>query len=195
MAEWIHPHMRESLKDHVLETVVETEKVQAYYLKKPGDGRMMSTLILFTPEGIVLQGDLTLGRNGNVSTLGHGRRWFSGDLSGSYLCEKFLHRVFVPAYAIEGLRYEILQQRRQGDITKERARELWRDCPTISDDFRGPQETYDFWTDDLRNRDGDGCPGYGYEPGEAGRLCVIQQKFAELYSGSKAEEIQAVAHG
>lgn len=180
---YIQPHMRESLAGHVLETVLESEKIRAYYMKRPGHGRMMSTLILFTPEGIVLQGDLTPAQNGNVSCLGYGLDWFSGQLSEGYLCSKFLTHVFVPDYARRGLRDEILEQRRDGRLEKDKARELW-DSVHVSDDFQGPSQVYEFWTDELLNMDSEGCPGYGYEPGEAGWLCAIQQRFAELYNAT-----------
>lgn len=81
-----------ALKDHTLEQVLDTPNFKAFYLRPPGGGRMMSTLIVFTPEGIVLMGDLTPGHHGNVSALGYGLSWFAGDLSGSYLCEKFLQK-------------------------------------------------------------------------------------------------------
>ncbi len=60
-------------------------------MKRPGSGRMMSTQILFTPEGIVISGDLCprVGTRGVISDLGYGLNWFSGKLSNSYLCEKF----------------------------------------------------------------------------------------------------------
>lgn len=193
MDSFIEPHMRESLKDHVLVPVLETNQVQAFYLKRPGEGRMMSTLITFTPEGIVLQGDLTPGSYGNVSTFGYGREWFSGQLSEGYLCEKFLSRCFVPEYAELGLRREILRQRRELLLSKEEARELWR-FVHVSTDFTGQQDTYDFWTTDLHNLDTEDCPGYGYEPAEAGWLCAIQQKFAELYWATKGITPEVV-HG
>lgn len=181
---YIEHHMREALAEHVLCPVLDSGNFKAFYLKRVGEGRMMSTLIVFTPEGIVLQGDLTPGRNGNVSTLGYGVGWFSGQLSEGYLCEKFLTKVFVPAYAEEGLKDEVIRQRREREIDKAKARDLWDSMPGEIEDFTGPTETYNFWTDDLGNEDGDGCPGYGYEPGEAGWLCAIQQRFAALYNAT-----------
>lgn len=173
--------MIESLKDHILEPLEIGQKVQAYYFKRPGQGRMMSTLILFTPEGIVLQGDLTPGQNGNVSCLGYGSGWFSSQLSEDYLCSKFLSKVFVRDYAERGLRIEILQARRDHMLSKERARELWGETG-LPDDSTAPSEAYRLWTEELHYEDGDGCPGYGYAPVEAGWLCAIQQRFAQLFN-------------
>ena len=177
----IKPHMREALSGHILETVLETEKVSAYYLKRPGQGRMMSTLILFTPEGIVLQGDLTPSRNGDVSCLGYGLGWFAGKLSEDYLCSKFLDQVFVPEHAVSNMRYFILQDRREGSTTKEQARELWDSCPGA--DELDARAAYEFWTDEML-QDGADCPFYTYEPAAAGWLCAIQQRFAELYNAT-----------
>lgn len=176
---YIEPHMREALAEHVLETVLESEKISAYYLKRPGQGRMMSTLILFTPEGIVLQGDLTPGQNGNVSALGYGRGWFSGRLSGGYLCEKFLNKVFRPDKAKRAIKEDIIEQRRDGSITKDRARELWNDMPD-GDEHDG-RLFYEFYMDEL-GRDGCDFPAYGYDLAEAGWLCAIQERFAALYN-------------
>ena len=76
------------LKDHTLEKVLdhpaEKEKnhFEAYYLRPPEGGRMMSTLITFTPEGIVIMGDLCPDGSGVISCYGYGRKWFVGKLSG-----------------------------------------------------------------------------------------------------------------
>lgn len=172
-------HMRESLREHVLEQILDTEKFKAFYIKQPGQGRMMSTLILFTPEGIVLQGDLTPSRNGNVSCLGYGLSWFSSKLGEDYLCSKFLDRVFVAEHAVSNIRYFILQERREGSLSKDRARELWDSCPRADEvDARAASE---FWTDEM-HMDGADCPFYTYEPGAAGWLCAIQQTFARLFN-------------
>lgn len=83
----------EHLKDHILEQVLDAEKFKAFYLKNPKYGRMDSCLIMFTPEGIGILGDLCPGndsRNSGVHAYGYGLEWFVGRLSWSYLCEKFL---------------------------------------------------------------------------------------------------------
>ncbi len=63
----IQNYMRDSLKDHILVPISETEKVNAFCLRDPKQGRMM-----FTPEGIVLMGDLTPTDHGTVSMIGYG---------------------------------------------------------------------------------------------------------------------------
>lgn len=95
--------MRESLRDHVLEEFPAGDRIRAFYLKKPGGGRMMSTLILFTPEGIVICGDLNphpTGR-GSASCFGYGLPWFASELDGGYLCSKFLDKEWQNELAVE----------------------------------------------------------------------------------------------
>jgi hypothetical protein len=185
---YIEPHMRESLKNYVLVPLQGGKDIQAFYLKKPGDGRMMSTLILFTPEGIVLQGDLTPGRNGNVSVLGYGVGWFASDLSEDYLCEKFLQKEFIADKAKRAIQESILERRKEGSIDREKARELWYETVKQWDhNLDDPHDAHAFWTECLE-QDGADCPFYGYEPGEAGWLCAIQQRFATLYNEMKGSQ-------
>lgn len=81
----------ERLNNHQLTQITDTAKIKAYYLhdKPLNESRMMSTLIMFTPEGIIICGDLCP-KHGVVSDLGYGAKWFSSSLSPDYLAEKFL---------------------------------------------------------------------------------------------------------
>ena len=92
------------LKNHYLEQVLDTEKFKAFYLRQPGMGRMQSCLFMFTPEGVNICGDLCPGndsRNSGVHAYGYGLSWFSQNLSGSYLCEKFLTKEWHPELAVD----------------------------------------------------------------------------------------------
>lgn len=83
----------EHLKNHILEQVLDTPKFKAFYLKNPKYGRMDSCMFLFTPEGVIICGDLCPGndkRNSGVHAYGYGLEWFAGKLSWDYLCSKFL---------------------------------------------------------------------------------------------------------
>jgi hypothetical protein len=96
------------LATHILEQVLDTPKFKAFYLKEPGMGRMQSCLILFSPEGINILGDLCPGndtRNSGVHAYGYGLDWFAGRLSWSYLCEKFLSKDWHKEVAIEDCRH------------------------------------------------------------------------------------------
>lgn len=89
----------EGFKDHVLEEIPSGERIKTFYLKIPKT-RMGSCLILFTPEGIAIMGDMTPGRAA-VSTLGYGLDWFASELGWDYLCSKFLEKEWVAEYAID----------------------------------------------------------------------------------------------
>lgn len=91
MGTYIVQHMKESLKDHVL-VEVPTGDIRTFYLKRPEKSRMMSALLIFSPEGIIICGDLRIGDHGVVSDYGYGLDWFAGELGEDYLCSKFLKR-------------------------------------------------------------------------------------------------------
>lgn len=168
-----------ALRDHKLEPLITEGPITAYYLRGPDGGRMMSTLIMFTPEGIVLQGDLTPGRNGNVSSPWYGVGWFSGQLSGSYLCEKFLETKWVRELAVEQLSDPVASFYCEADDADvEKLKEI---AKVLSGGDYGPEWLHE----ELSNLDGcyvdDGIPGLGYDPHEAAWLVAIQATFARLY--------------
>lgn len=166
---------RRMLAQHVLEPVEVGQKVSAYYLRKPGGGLMESTLIVFTPEGIALMGDVTPGKNGDVSCRGYGAEWFAGASSHSYLCEKFLHKGWHTELAAEELR-DGWHDHFDGDAGK-RAK-----LNELADDVeeRGAEWLRDE-LDEMGADTSDGIPGWGYNPSEAACLIAIQERFAALY--------------
>lgn len=221
---YVETHMRESLKDHVLEQVLDAEKFKAFYLKRPGNGRMCSTMVLFTPEGIALMGDLTPEHNGTVSCYGYGLDWFVGNLSEDYLCEKFLAKGWHADLAQDellDLAKEILEGKHEDSFHETRAIEKAREerdalleqegtegwgervsraksrlnslrmdlsrkmkdlVGSLEDGSMEGNEFAEEWRELMEWEDSEGTPGWGYKPSEAGWLCAIQQKFAELYS-------------
>ena len=187
MTSYVTELMRKALENHVLE-LVQDGAVTAYYLKDPAQGRMMSTMILFTPEGIVLLGDLTPNCNGVISSYGYGVDWFAKPLSEGYLCSKFLAEEYVPGAAQEDLR-----------DPNSHWREVEGPFPTVEEKSR--LERLDEIAEELDEHDAewlcreledagyvidDGPPGFTYNPHEAGWLCAIQQRFAELYQAEIA---------
>lgn len=152
--------------------------LRAFYMKPPDGGFMGSTYFVFTPEGIVITGDLCPGLHGVISVRRYGIEWFTGRLSESYLCEKFLSREWVPAKGRQQLRHCILQCRRDGTLDKERARFAF-DAVTCSDEdlsYQDAREIYDeaglYDFEDI---------GSDYNPRASSWLCALQQRFAELY--------------
>jgi hypothetical protein len=178
---YVEEHMRESLAGHILEPHADHEKVKAFFLKGPKNGRMMSCLILFTIEGIVIMGDLTPCQNGVISTYGYGLSWFAGPKSEDYLCEKFLRKEFVPELAERSFKDQLLRYRRDEPerLSKEQAREAWDQVERLMYDGMDARAFCDLYYDTFK--DTPEC-GYGYNPADAGWLCAIQQQFAALYA-------------
>jgi hypothetical protein len=190
MKSYIEPHMREALADHELvkvldQTVEKVGRFVAFTMRRPDGGRIYSVLVTFTPEGIVIQGDIQVGKHpGIASCVGYGLGWFAGYLSEDYLCSKFLHKEHVPEVASEHLQYILAEgylDGAEGREEKERAiREALAEWTKYAS---GPcSDGYafgTFWQDTMNNcLDG---AGQDYDPGDAGWLCAIQQRFAELY--------------
>lgn len=170
---YVAPYARKSLAENIVVPVLVTDLIQSYYLKKPG-GRCMSTLLTFTPEGIVLQGDLTPERNGSVSALGYGLKWFLGELSEGYLCEKFLEKQWVPDLAAE----ELLDPDSGWleDLTEPQQAALCTTASWIREGDLDQRAAHDEICKAV-GRYVDEMPGYGYVPHQATWLCAIQQRF------------------
>ncbi len=180
---YVTDQMREAMANHVLELVCQTDKITAYYLKEPGT-RMGSTMLIFTPEGIAIMGDRVPTNNGTVSVFGVDLRWFAGGLSEDYLCEKFLQETWILEKAVEELR-DPEGYWRDGQ-NKGTLRQLSRIATLLGSGEHGEE----WLCDELSDLDMDlseGVPGWDhYEPDQAGWLCAIQQRFAELYAEREA---------
>lgn len=181
---YVQDYMKEDLKDHVFIPLLGCNRpgtqVQGGYLQRPGTSRMMSTLILFTPEGIALMGDLTPERNGSISACGYGEQWFKGQLSEGYLCEKFLDKKFSPKRALASLRREILDARREGTLTNKEARDAWGNVDGWGDEFFTVQDYENLYFNVFENHPQE-AP-MDYDEGEAGWLCAIQQRYHQIYT-------------
>ncbi len=179
-------------KEHQLELVEKTSKVEMYYLKKPGHGRMCSTLIIFSPEGIVIAGDLCPAGSGVISCLGYGLDWFARQLGPGYLAEKFLKQGWDQQAAGEDLRGRAEELREEGDMYFTDPEILAEAIQTTEDCASGCEAgnytcEYEMW-EELTYRAAvadyfeSEVPGWGYSPREMALLSAIQQKFAELYN-------------
>jgi hypothetical protein len=189
---YVTNQMRKELSNHRLRRIQKGE-ITAFYLEDPKQGRMMSTLILFTPEGIALMGDLTPGRHAAVSSFGYDRRWFANKSSEDYLCEKFLDRKYLPDKAVKelldpdgGWRDWDIGSIDEDDQKPTRYMERLQSLDEIADDCLN----HDYeWLDEQLSDIGfevDEPVGWGYDQNEAGWLCAIQQRFRELYWDIKA---------
>lgn len=162
--------------------LVSAGPITAFYLKDPEQGRMMSTLIVFTPEGIALMGDLVPERQATASPLGYGIDWFAGHKSSGYLAEKFLTRKWSRKAAIDWLKW-YAENHDEADRPK-----IASVIQDFDDDF-GPERFVELLDDnDLHSLCDDGVPGHTYSPLELGLLCAIQRKFSALYAQRIAVE-------
>ncbi len=184
----VEPHMREGLQTNILEEVLGTEKFKAFYMRRPGGGRIMSTLITFTPEGITVSGDLRPGHHGVVSCFGYGLGWFRSRLSEDYLCEKFLELGWFPELAERDLR-RIIEEVKAGEWSRlvDSLEELERLANVCNDGDIGMEEFRADWLE--IDDDPESTPGWGYNPIEKGWLCAIQQRFEELYDAKEADQL------
>lgn len=171
--------------------------------------RIDSCRIIFTPDGIVICGDLCPGDGNNgglVSDLGYGLGWFAGELGSDYLCSKFLRQKFVPQLAMKEIEswVDAINDRRYdaedkvSEIEDGEGDDMFSACL----DDSNAQERIDALEDIIYKLDcnemgehglhealGDldcdyvceGVPGYGYEPRDENLLSAIQRRFAYLY--------------
>ena len=192
---YVTPQMRESLKNHVLEEALpQTGAIRAFYLKEPGQGRMMSTLFVFTPEGIVICGDLCPGgpnNQGSISNFKYGIGWFSGKLSEGYLCEKFLAREWQIEVAEEWCRDHIAELKKEAaeDHKPVENLEEWEE---LLNDLEGGEIGNERFHEALQDIDYDiEDEGYDYPLNTAGWLCALQQRFAEEYAKFAPAQVSA----
>ncbi len=173
---------REMLKNHILEPVASDQRVTAYYMKDPAQGRMCSTLIVFTPEGIALMGDLTPEHNGSTSCMGYSLAWFAGELSDGYLCEKFLKTGWHAELAKEELERWLKDDERE--LTDDQRDAIRSAMGSVNDnnvhEMMDELESAGFSMDD-------GPPGCGYDPRERRILVAIQERFSQLYRESASK--------
>lgn len=183
---YVTPAIKDALKNHVLEEVLPFgHGFLAYYMKEPGQGRMMSTLFIFGPEGIVIMGDLCPGgpkNQGSISDFNYGIGWFSGNLSENYLCSKFLTEEWQAEAALEWIG-EHVKEIESGEEAGNVEAFL-----QIERDLRGGEMDESHFRDDLECAGyvcDDELPGYDYHRSTAGWLCALQQRFSELFSAKE----------
>jgi hypothetical protein len=194
---YVKPSMKDALKNHVLEEALpQTEEFRAFYMKEPGQGRMMSTLFIFTPEGIVIMGDLCPGgpnNQGSISDYNYGLAWFSGRLSEHYLCSKFLRQEWQAEAALEWIGEHIkdighddgpgFDDDNTADSKKKHKAKV-EEFREIERDLLGGEMGESHFRDDLERAGysvDDELPGYDYPRKTAGWLCALQQRFSELF--------------
>jgi hypothetical protein len=154
----------------------------AYYLKAPKHGRAQSCYLIFSVEGIVIMGDWCPKQNGVISCYGYSEGWFAGQLSRSYIAEKFLQKSWQPEQGYEQLRQRILEGRRWDSITKEAARDAFDALLAEESSHLSADRAYKIFSDAGLSDFED--IGHGYDPVDVDLLQAIQIRFAQC----KAEQ-------
>jgi len=187
--EQLHAMYTEQLAAHRLDPVQTKGPVMAWYLRR-GDSRMMSVLLVFTPEGIVVTGDFCPNERGAISTYGYGLKWFAGQLAPDYLAEKFLPRAHHEDDAEEWFRDELEQVKAEieehGHVGYTYNRDYMRLVGRQADievilrdgDFSEPAIAC-AWGG--RAVDCEDWPGHTHGRGDKALLLAIQQRFAVLF--------------
>jgi hypothetical protein len=162
----------------------EAHALRAYYLKPPQGGRAQSCYLIFSREGIVIMGDWCPRQHGVISYWGYNEGWFAGQLSRSYIAQKFLQRSWQPEQGHGQLNERILDARRSDAITKEAAREALDKLSEITPEYLSAHEAHQIFTDaglsDFEDL------GYGYDPVDLDLLQAIQIRFAACKAAQAA---------
>lgn len=101
------------IKGNFLEPVVVTGQVKGFYLRQKPNSRLCSTLILETPEGVILTGDITPA-SPICMARGYSLDWFAAVHELDYLAGKFLRKSWRPDAArqhFQGMAAQLEQDR------------------------------------------------------------------------------------
>jgi hypothetical protein len=182
----VTPEIRRSLENHVLEEIPAGDQMRVFRMSNGKDWCHLNEFI-FTPRGhIVICGDTIISddSHGIVSCVNYDLHWFAGQLSESYLCEKFFRRdEFGFDDCIEDLK-DYLEHYEDGGETHARLKELIEE---LEDDVYEEQQNIHFVRDAVdRHRLGDALyensMGFRYPRKSSAWLCGLQQRFSELYA-------------
>lgn len=172
--------VEEALAGHGLVAVA---GVRVFYLRRPGT-RMMSTLLVFTPEGIALLGDHVPGGNGVVSARFQSLDWFAGRNDSSYLASKFLRREWSPELAAD-LIDEMVDE--CPDLPEDQ--ELRELAAELADGHIGAEGLHEAAHDRGLSRFFDDFDAQAYPIDDEARLAGIQRRFAALYPALAARQL------
>lgn len=164
----------------------EAHGLSVYHLAKPGDSNH-ANVIVFSRYGIAIYGDTSFGDHdagdGVTGARGKGPKWFAGDLSESYLAEKFLKpNKWSAELAAKSIHLEADEIDDAGEdlATRETLRAIGHDCD--AGELGTPYELHERLQEDAVDHRFEGCPGYGYDENALGWLVAIQKRFAVLYA-------------
>ena len=189
---YVTDYMRQELSGHVLDEMAGGGEAKLYRMGRPGTGVYAVYVAEFAGDvlpgrhcRLCVTGDICLGGNGYglVSAAGYGIRWFSGQLSETYLCEKFLRKEWQWDAAVEHIRSLLADGATQGEgwwLERAAAFEAFLADPGWRDDEPSWAEYCDRMAE--LGHDGFELPGHDYPRIQAGWLCAVQQRFRALHS-------------
>lgn len=172
---YVRQHMVEALAHHQLDELTPPgSPVRSFRLWSPSLGETLSTLLTFTPEGIVVQGDLRPGEHGAMSGKECDLEWFEGARTEEEVCEAFLQETWQAEVAARDLRTLT-----SPDPAHARALEVFASKVELSglEDEASVRRTLIALGFSPSKY---GRVGYDYPLGDAGWLCAIQRRFAAL---------------
>ena len=168
----------------LLELTPPASPVRAFHMKIEGQ-HIDSTLILTTPEGVVIMGDLVPGgERALVSIHATGLDWFLMTHNPEYLSQKFLTKEWIREDAIvelEGLLRDVRGDTVHGDGRDD------DDCVLafllLIDKLRANDGDQNDVIDVLNRYDFDEAHefGMGYAPEKVGHLAALQRRFTDLF--------------
>ena len=148
--------------------------------------RAGSVLVIESPEGLAIVGDMAPGHNGIVSAFGLGLEWFGRAQSGDYLCSKFLAQEFNPRRAAASLR-EWQTRLESDEVSRKRLPKHFFLCE-IEEYAQKVEEGYESQADVVDWLEEHGEEGslwsecmWDYNDNDAARLIAIQSAFARLW--------------
>lgn len=180
---------KNQLKNHTFKVLQDDGPVRAYYLQPAGGGRMESTLLVDTPEGIVIMGDWVPRLHGVISACGYNLDWFATPKDPESLAVKFgLQKEWQPDQAFEEAEPYLQSLLDDADLSRE-------DYTDHIDTIRLACEEGNRFAFVEACEEAGLCDvsefGLGYDPDDLGRLVAIQHRFAELWPARKVQQAKA----
>lgn len=190
MHSYVKDYQREAFQQHVLEEISAGGPVRSFWMRKPNRSSAYAIGLSFTPWGICIGGDISIGPlpHGIVSAPGYDLDWFTHKLSEDYLCSKFFggYREWCRDDCLRSMIGSLEADLEDGSESVEISgvlEDLKDALENATWEFQTDQMLLEYLHDHSLYYD-DGIPGYDYPQGDAGWLCVIQQSFRELYLSS-----------
>jgi hypothetical protein len=180
------------LKDHYLQPIQEEGPLKAYYLRKWPDSLMMACLIVGTPVGVALMGDLSPGRG--IVIRGYSLDWFGEAQEPRYLASKCLSDQI---YSEDGAKRDVQEwyEMLLGDAYRERSLPRLKSAKAIKrkivpgfDKYGWDQHSVYTEMSAIIGGESACTLGVDYDEGDLAWLGAIQRRFSETYQELKTKK-------